>query len=606
MCCNINSDLEAFLRTQTHSYSGPSKLKMRSLGPFSLFLVALFACVNNTFPPPCDSQIYCRGPILHQVQMAKFFDDDKYFVDMKLRESPDVVLSAFRNLTNESANQMVAPAKLKEFLNAYFEKPGTEFESWTPPDWHDKPKFLEGIADEELRKWAGKIHLLWKSLGRKISAGVRDQPELYSQIYTPHPVVVPGGRFRELYYWDSYWVINGLLLSEMTDTARGMIQNFLHLVNRYGFVPNGGRIYYERRSQPPFLTLMVESYYRATKDREFLRVALPALEQEYNFWMHNRSVRVPLNGTEHLMNRYHVQVDLPRPESYTDDLELAEGLTNVRKEQLWMDLKAGAESGWDFTSRWYASGYDGSNGNLGETSTSQIVPTDLNALMCLNERTLATFHRILGDGNSSALYDEYAARRVEAIESVLWDAERGAWFDFNLMTHSKRFEFYPSNLAPVWAECYSRPDMAENAVKYLKESSALQFPNGVPTSLRETGQQWDYPNAWPPLQHMLIHGLSKLPSKDANQLAFDLAQRWIKTNWLAYLKYEAMFEKYDVNGDGKPGGGGEYEVQLGFGWTNGVALQLLDQYGATLASGSRSVSPGLVLPLVISVALMLQ
>ncbi|XP_054459287.1 trehalase isoform X1 [Anoplopoma fimbria] len=573
---------------------------------FSFLSVALFACLNNAFPPPCDSEIYCTGPILHQVQKAKLFDDDKYFVDMKLRETPDVVLSAFRNLSNESPNTSVPPAKLQEFLSAFFEKPGTEFESWTPPDWQDKPKFLGRIADQELHNWAEKIHILWKSLGRKISVDVKDHPELYSQIYTPYPIVVPGGRFRELYYWDSYWVINGLLLSEMTDTAHGMIQNFLYLVKRYGFVPNGGRIYYERRSQPPFLTLMVESYYQATKDKEFLRAALPALEQEYRFWMQNRSVTVKVNGAEHQLNRYNVQVGLPRPESYTDDLELAEGLTDVRKEQLWMDLKAGAESGWDFTSRWFMDGDGHNNGSLGETSTSQILPTDLNALLCLNERTLALFHRILGDGDSAALYDQNAARRLEAIESVLWDAERGAWFDFNLVTHSKHFEFYPSNLAPVWAQCYSQPEMGEKAVQYLKKSGALQFPNGVPTSLRESGQQWDYPNAWPPLQHMLIDGLSKMPSEDAKQLASDLAQRWIKTNWLAYMKYEAMFEKYDVNGDGKPGGGGEYEVQLGFGWTNGVALQLLDQYGATLTSGSRRMSSGLLLPLVISAALMLQ
>ncbi|XP_078102031.1 trehalase isoform X3 [Sander vitreus] len=465
----------------------------------------------------------------------------------------DVVLSAFRNLSNASPNSTVPPSKLQEFLSTYFEKPGTEFEPWTPPDWHDEPKFLGGIADGELRNWAGKIHNLWKSLGRKMVSGVKDHPELYSQIYSPHPVVVPGGggRFRELYYWDSYWVINGLLLSEMTDTAHGMIQNFLYLVNRYGFIPNGGRIYYERRSQPPFLTLMVESYYQATKDKEFLRAALPVLEQEYQFWMQNRSVAVEVNGAEHVLNRYHVQVGMPRPESYTDDLELAEGLTDDRKEQLWMDLKAGAESGWDFTSRWYTDADGHNNGTLRETSTSQILPADLNALLCLNEKTLASFHRILGDSDSAALYEQTAARRLEAIESVLWDAERGAWFDYNL------------------------------------GSGALQFPNGVPTSLREPGQQWDYPNAWPPLQHMLIRGLSKLPSEDAKQLAFDLAQRWIKTNWLAYMKYEAMFEKYDVNGDGKPGAGGEYQVQLGFGWTNGVALQLLDQYGLRLVSGSR-------------------
>ncbi|KAE8295018.1 Trehalase [Larimichthys crocea] len=568
--------------------------------------VALFTSVQSAFPPPCDSEIYCSGPVLHQVQTAKVFEDDKYFVDMKLRETPDVVLSAFRNLSHGLPNTTVPSRKLQEFLTTYFEKPGMEFESWTPPDWHEKPKFLEGIADDELRNWAEKIHELWKSLGRKIRADVKDHPELYSQIYTPHPVIVPGGRFRELYYWDSYWVINGLLLSEMTDTAYGMIQNFLYLVNRYGFVPNGGRIYYERRSQPPFLTLMVESYYQATRDKEFLRAALPALEQEYRFWMQNRSTPVTVNGTEHVLNRYHVEVGSPRPESYTDDLELGEGLPEERKEQLWMDLKTGAESGWDFTSRWYIDGDGNNNGTLKETRTSQILPVDLNALLCLNEKALALFHRTLGDGDSAAPYERAAARRLEAIESVLWDAERGAWFDYNLVTHSKHFEFYPSNLAPVWAQCYSRPEMGEKAVHYLKGSGALHYPNGVPTSLRESGQQWDYPNAWPPLQHMLIDGLSKLPSEDAKQLAFDLAQRWIKTNWLAYEKYDAMFEKYDVNGDGKPGGGGEYEVQLGFGWTNGVALQLLDQYGARLTSGSGRLSSGLLLPLFNFVAVILQ
>ncbi|XP_076002067.1 trehalase [Genypterus blacodes] len=578
---------------------------MSNLMVFCFLSVLPLTRAKTALPPPCDSGIFCTGPVLHQVQKAKLFDDDKHFVDMKLRASPDVVLSAFHNLTNNWPNTTVPPSELQHFLRTYFDELGTEFGSWTPPDWHEKPKFLGKIADQKLRNWAEEIHSLWKSLGRKMRASVEEHPDLYSQIHTPYPVVVPGGRFRELYYWDSYWVINGLLLSEMTDTAYGMIQNFLYLVNRYGFVPNGGRVYYERRSQPPFLTLMVESYYQATKDKEFLRAALPALEQEYLFWMQNRSLIVWVNGRGHVLNRYHVQVDFPRPESYTDDLELSEGLTDDLQQRLWADLKAGAESGWDFSSRWYVDGEGNNNGTLRDTRTSQILPTDLNALLCLTEKKLASFNRLLGEGQAAGRFDQAAARRMEAMEVVLWDAERGAWFDFNIQTMSLNFEFYPSNLAPVWAECYSQPEMGEKAVQYLKASGALQFPNGVPTSLRDSGQQWDYPNAWPPLQHMLIQGLSKLPSENAKQLAFDLAQRWIRTNWLAYVKYEAMFEKYDVNGDGKPGGGGEYEVQLGFGWTNGVALQLLDQYGPGLTSGFGHLSCSLLLPLVISALFML-
>ncbi|XP_043974378.1 trehalase isoform X2 [Gambusia affinis] len=573
---------------------------------FCFSFITLFICVKCSLPPPCDSEIYCSGPILHHMQEAKLFKDDKHFVDMKLKSPPGEVLAAFQTLLNEWPNSSIPTEKLQEFLEANFDKPGTEFETWMPTDWQEKPRFLSGIADEKLRLWAEQIHGLWKSLGRKIQTSVKDHPELYSQIFTPHPVVVPGGRFRELYYWDSYWVINGLILSEMTETAYGMIQNFLFLVERYGFVPNGGRVYYERRSQPPFLPLMVESYYGATGNRQFLRAALPVLETEYRFWMQNRSVTVTVTGSEHVLNRFKVDADLPRPESYTDDLELAEGLSDEVRRRLFVDLKAGAESGWDFTSRWFINASGQNDGTLRDTRTSQILPADLNALLCRNERLLASFHRLLGNDESAALYEGAAARRTQAMEALLWDAERGAWFDYNLLTNSKHFDFYPSNLAPVWAQCYSQPAMGEKALQYLKASGALDFPNGVPTSLRDSGQQWDYPNAWPPLQHMLIEGLSKLSSEEGKKLAFDLAQRWINTNWRAYEIHKAMFEKYDVNGDGKPGGGGEYEVQLGFGWTNGVALQLLDQYGATLTSGGGRVRSDLLLPLVASVALMLR
>ncbi|XP_061073593.1 trehalase [Conger conger] len=552
-----------------------------------LSFVPAFRCA---FPPPCDSEIYCTGELLRQVQMAKLFDDDKYFVDMKLKVAPGVVLSAFWNLTSGTPGGTLNPSQIREFLASFFEEPGKEFEPWTPPDWHNKPQFLSKVSDVNLRSWAEQLHQLWKSLGRKIRADVRDHPELYSQIYSPHPVIVPGGRFRELYYWDSYWVINGLLLSEMRETAQGMIQNFLDLVDRYGFVPNGGRVYYERRSQPPFLTLMVESYYQATKDKDFLRAAVPILEREYGYWMQNRSVSVERNGTVHVLNHYSVQVGRPRPESYTDDLELAEGLTEGAQESLWAELKAGAESGWDFSSRWFVDAEGQNSGSLKDTRPSLVLPTDLNALLCRNERTLASFYGILGDSAGAERFAQAEQDRIRAVGAVLWDQERGIWLDHNMLTNSRHPAFYPSNLAPLWARCFSQPTMGDRALQYLQESGALQYPNAVPTSLNNSGQQWDLPNAWAPLQHMLIEGLWGLPSEKAKEEAFNLAQRWIHTNWKAYLKYDAMFEKYDVTGDGKPGGGGEYEVQLGFGWTNGVALQLLDQFGDRLISDSAALS----------------
>ncbi|KAJ7990155.1 hypothetical protein DPEC_G00297390 [Dallia pectoralis] len=559
---------------------------------------------GTALPPPCDSEIYCHGDLLRTIQTAKLFDDDKHFVDMKLRSDPDVVLSAFNNLSRGFPNAVVSPSILRDFLSTYFEEPGKEFLPWSPPDWHDKPQFLAGIGDTNLRNWAEKLHHLWKSLGRKISEDVSTHPQRFSLIATPHPVIVPGGRFRELYYWDSYWVINGLLLSEMTDTARGMIENFIHLVNRYGFIPNGGRVYYERRSQPPFLTLMVESYYKTTKDKEFIRTSLPALEKEYRFWMQNRSVKVEVDGRNHVLNRFDVQAGQPRPESFTDDLELSEGLTIDAAGRLWTELHTGAESGWDFSSRWFVDDQGKNNGTLRDIRTSQLLPTDLNALLCRNERTLAQFYRILGNEVAAARFDVAVSVRLEAIEAVLWNEKQGVWLDYSLVTNTSHPAFYPSNLAPLWASCFSQASMGPRALQYLQASGGVEFANGVPTSLVDSDQQWDYPNAWPPLQHMLIEGLSSQPSDEAKKLAFNLAQNWIRTNWLAYNKYDAMFEKYSVNGDGKPGGGGEYEVQLGFGWTNGVALQLLAQYGDRLTSSSGSDSSPLSFSLHIGVLLL--
>ncbi|MBN3307066.1 TREA Trehalase, partial [Amia calva] len=408
------------------------------------------------------------------------------------------------------------------------------------------PEFLSNITYPDLRSWARDLHTLWKSLGRKVRAEVQDRPELYSLIYTPHPLIVPGGRFRELYYWDSYWVINGLLLSEMKDTARGMISNFLYLVERYGFVPNGARVYYERRSQPPFLTLMVESYYQATQDKSFLSFALPLLEKEYQFWMENRSVLLVINV---LFKLHYLTVapSLP-PESYTDDLELAQGLSKDAQERLWAELKAGAESGWDFTSRWYmAEGGRGSGGTLSDTRTSHILPVDLNALLCRNERTLAFFYKELGNTSAAQYWEDALQQRMAAVQAVLWDEETGVWRDYSLLSNTSRPGFYPSNLAPLWAQCYAEPGAGERALEYLQASGALKYPNGVPTSLSDSGQQWDYPNAWPPLQHMIIEGLSKLSSESAQQIALDLSQKWIQTNRKAYKTYQAMFEKVNLS-----------------------------------------------------------
>ncbi|XP_048471432.1 trehalase isoform X2 [Rhincodon typus] len=576
-------------RTDSGGRQGERLHFIMALKSWNWLVVALCLCDHGSaarFPFPCDSHIYCTGELLHKVQMAKLFDDDKHFVDMKLKVNPDVILEAFRNLTSPTAE--LTKEQLKLFVKTYFDAPGQEFEKWTPADWGDHPQILQKIPDQKLRLWATELHALWKVLGRKITQNVQSHPELYSQIYVPKPLIVPGGRFREYYYWDSYWIIKGLLLSEMSETSKGMIENFLYLMQRFELIPNGGRIYYERRSQPPFLVLMMESYINVTNDLDFLKQSIDLLDKEYEFWMKNRVMPVSIGSKTHHLNRYIVEAAGPRPESFSKDVELAQAVPEAAQGDLWMELKTGAESGWDFSSRWFIDSNGKNNGTLKDTKTKQVLPVDLNSILCKNERILAIFHKLLGNFSQAQYYEDALKRRIDAVRDVFWDETQGVWFDYNLLTNHSNTAFYASNLAPLWAECFAEQEAgktAEMVIRYLEGQQLLSYKNGIPTSLVTSGEQWDYPNAWPPLQQMIIEGLAKSNSEAGQRIAFQQAQKWIHSNWHLYEKRQAMFEKYDVSGDGKPGGGGEYDVQVGFGWTNGVALQLLDQYGDQLTSG---------------------
>nr|XP_020840328.1 trehalase isoform X2 [Phascolarctos cinereus] len=520
-------------------------------------LLGLQLGLEVALPPPCDSQIYCTGELLRQVQMAKLYQDDKHFVDMPLTKDPDQVLSDFNELFNSSGGN-ISRDLLKTFVNEHFKDPGQEMETWIPEDWKASPRFFQNISDTRLRAWAEDLHNIWKKLGRKIKLDVSDQPDRYSLIYAAHPFIVPGGRFIEFYYWDSYWVMQGLLLSEMAATVKGMLQNFLDMVKHYGHVPNGGRVYYLQRSQPPLLTLMMDRYLAYTNDLAFLRDNIETLDLELVFWMRDRSVNISHKGEHYVLNRYHVPYGGPRPESYSKDEELAELLPEDARESLWTELKAGAEAGWDFSSRWFV----GSNYLL-DIKTSQVVPADLNAFLCQAEELLANFHTKLGNMTMAQYYLEAQAQRKAAMKALLWNETLGSWFDFHIETRKQNHAFYPSNLSPLWAGCFSDLDTVRKNIKYLEDNKIFTYRHGIPTSLQISGQQWDFPNAWAPLQDLVVKGLADSGSAQAQEVAFQLAQNWIQTNFALYQKNKAMYEKYDISIDvAEPGGGGEYEVQV--------------------------------------------
>ena len=234
---------------------------------------------------------------------------------MKMKMSPRETMKNFLEFMKQH-HQKPEWNDTKNFVHEMFEHPESEFEDWDPKDWVNNPKFLENIRDPQYRQWTSELNSFWKKLGRKISDEVKQNQELHSIIYVPHPVIVPGGRFREFYYWDSYWIVRGLLLSEMTSTVKGMLENFLHMVRIYNFVPNGGRVYYTRRSQPPLLIPMIKSYFDKTNDKQFIKENIDLIEQEFLFWMTNHTVIIEKDGKKYKLARYFAPSDGPRPESY--------------------------------------------------------------------------------------------------------------------------------------------------------------------------------------------------------------------------------------------------------------------------------------------------
>ena len=438
----------------------------------------------NAEKPACNSEIFCRGDLLHTVQMARIFNDSKTFVDMRLQSDEADVLQAFKAL-GPSAN--ISKEQVIKFVNENFHLVGHDLQQWTPLDWRENPAFIDHIKDKNLKTFASKLNELWKKLGRKITDEARMYPARSSLILVANPFVVPGGRFREYYYWDSYWVVNGLLVCGMKDTVKGMIDNFIQLVNTFGFVPNGGRIYYTNRSQPPFLIPIVSLYLNKTGDVDYVKSILNALEKEYTFWRKNRTVEVELSSGKYKLSIYAANMNTPRPESYYEDIHTAQEVPEDARSTLFQDIASAAESGWDFSTRWF-NHTDYKRGSLSSTRTRQIIPTDLNSILYACENLLEKFFRMTGNTAKADEYKSFSEARAAAIEAVLWD-EKGLWLDYDRQLKKRRGDFYASSVVPLWAGVIRGNITREMIVlRTLKRLRVLDYPGGLPTSLFSSGQ----------------------------------------------------------------------------------------------------------------------
>ncbi|KAK0423623.1 hypothetical protein QR680_008240 [Steinernema hermaphroditum] len=537
------------------------------------------------------SQIYVDGPILTAVQDAHLYPDSKYFVDMSLKVDPVTTLKNFYELGDSVQKRDV----LQKFIDAHFDPPGSELIESYPEDWVPFPASFLKIEDYHLRRWALHLHRIWRDLCRRVKEDVRDHQELFSLLYVPHPFVIPGGRFREFYYWDSYWILKGLLFSEMFDTAKGMIRNLAYMVDHHGFVPNGGRVYYLLRSQPPLLTPMVYEYYLATGDLEFVQEVLPLLEKEYEFWETHRSqIYHDPETKKELFSyfQYRVNMKTPRPESYREDMELVKDLeTDDERHLMWSNVASAAETGWDFSTRWFAQSGPAMH-DMKSIRTTSIVPVDLNAFVCVNARILGSFYEIAGRPDKVHAYQRRYERAKLEMKELHWNETDGIWYDYDIEFGTHSNTYYVSNAAPLYAKCYDDEDdvTPRKVYAYLEREGVLSFTKGLPTSLAMgSEQQWDKENAWPPMVHMVIEGFRTTGDPFLMKVAENMATSWLTLSYRSFIQTHAMFEKYNVSAkteECSAGSGGEYEVQTGFGWTNGVILDLLDKYGDKMHSSA--------------------
>ncbi|EJD37494.1 glycoside hydrolase [Auricularia subglabra TFB-10046 SS5] len=652
----------------------------------------------------CPSTVFCPGPVLQSLNLAAPFADSKTIVDKPTTKTAKAVVADYNGLAGGKQDDLTV-GDLIQFLDDDFGPEGTELEpgelfdsrcSGDPGqsvlplphdtftrttvffgDFVDSPDFLKNVSDPVVQGFAKTVHGYWNNLVRQTNTSTLCTGAKCESTLIPlnHTFVVPGGRFREIYYWDSYFVMIGLLTSQLHSVAKSTLLNFMDQIDRFGFIPNGGRIYYLDRSQPPFFIPMLHEYVEQTGDKDILDRGLPMAEAELKWWADNRAVSIksPFSGMTRNVTRYAVINSAPRPESYLPDYLAANGpdlskpFSDDEKADVYAELATGAESGWDYSSRWMREPFAaGSNTTwsypaLRTLNLRATLPVDLNSILYKARTDLAALYTLVGKKSDAQRHTKAAGALKDAIVDLFWDAERMAFYDFNVTANARSNQLTAAHFYPLWAGIHPKEltKSSESAFKaFATLNLVLRRYNGTfPATFVGTGQQWDAPNAWPMHQYLALKALERLPANVtagaipddkgdslslvpkgqigegdlpvqtlegsdaaasgdvgagvnvgnasdagwARALAIALANRYTAS---AFCSWHAtggtipglvqkldgapdqegqMFEKFSMLDVDSAGRGGEYVVQAGFGWTNGVLLYVAGAYGDVLS-----------------------
>jgi alpha,alpha-trehalase len=368
-----------------------------------------------------------------------------------------------------------------------------------------------------------------------------------SLIGVPKPYLVPsyaeGHEFdyNELYYWDSYFMVQALLDDQHKTLVMGILDDFFYLFKRFKIIPNGSQLYYVSRTQPPFLTSFIFDVYSAYKlDKKWLKEAMNIAKQEYEtVWTGTRkpNARQVYQG----LSRYY---DF----NYLHDI-------------------AEAESGWDMTPRF-------------ARKALNYLPVDLNALLYKYEMDIAQAAHILGDAKEAKQWEEKAADRKEKMFKLMWDQGRGLFFDYNYVREKRGNVASLASYYTMWAGMVDGRQAQEmvKALRRFEQKGGLATTDSVQLGQYVPGAmptQWAYPNGWAPLHFLVIKGLQRYGyHADAKRIAM----KWMRTNLQWFNEHGVFLEKYNVVAPDKPPVKGVYPAQSGFGWTNAVFERLSQEF----------------------------
>jgi alpha,alpha-trehalase len=496
-------------------------------------------------------QLY--GDLFKDVQSSGVFDDSKTFTDSVPKYENGVILQKY---TTEKFNPGF---DLKKFVLENFSIPDVEEFKQKIEEKTD----VTGIEDAIKRSW----DVLYRENGK-------EHPENSTMVHLPYPYITPGGRFRELFYWDSYFTCLGLIHQGHEKLVINICDNFCYLIDQFGFIPNGNRVYFTGRSQPPVFALLIELIAEKI-DQDLLKKYIPYCEKEYRYWMdgydnfnenQNAVKKMVLVGDDEILNRYFENDTTPREEAYKVETDEAQTIREDMRTFFYQNMRAAAESGWDFSSRWFED-YK----TVQKIRTTEICPVDLNSLLYLYEIKLAKWYKRIGHNKLNELYLSLAQKRKEVIQKYFWSEDKGCYFDYCWTGNYKTKCYSLATMFPLFAGI-SNQVQADKIAKTIKDN--FLFNGGLVTSLNDSGQQWDFPNGWAPLQWIAIQGLRNYGH---NILADEIKSRWLKVCTDSFNRTGYISEKYNVVLPHQEAIKGEYENQVGFGWTNGVIIALLKE-----------------------------